>query len=185
MWCPVPCVQMYPGSMKVGAQLGNLRFCNMRLGPHHQWGWFCDLRDPGSASLVKVRVPPSFSYLSYLSHLSSFPYFFLAGYPCVCHFQLEFCSYNPEDDDYEGYEYSLTGQLSAVRIVFLYRFISEVLFLRILSPTPSPNPESKYLGVKNSPENLFFGFLPPLFSSFFHSDSDSRSNFAICETYSN
>lgn len=45
---------MYPGSMKVGAQLGNLRFCNMRLGPHHQWGWFCDLRDPGSASLVKV-----------------------------------------------------------------------------------------------------------------------------------
>ena len=57
---------------------------------------------------------------------------------------MEFCSYSPEDDDYEGYEYSLTGQLSAVRIVFLYRFISEVLNIERESSNshpPLPNAE--------------------------------------------
>ncbi|KNA21084.1 hypothetical protein SOVF_046540 [Spinacia oleracea] len=38
-----------------------------------------------------------------------------------------FSSYNSDDDDYEGYEYSLSGQLSEVRIVFLNRFIQEVV----------------------------------------------------------
>jgi vacuolar protein sorting-associated protein 13A/C len=41
-------------------------------------------------------------------------------------FQFKFNSYSAEDDDYEGYDYSLQGQLSAVRIVFLYRFVQEV-----------------------------------------------------------
>lgn len=41
-------------------------------------------------------------------------------------FQFAFKSYSVEDDDYEGYDYSLTGHLSAVRLVFLYRFIQEV-----------------------------------------------------------
>ncbi|KAI3677366.1 hypothetical protein L1987_86992 [Smallanthus sonchifolius] len=36
-------------------------------------------------------------------------------------------SYSPDDDDYEGYNYSLSGKLSAVRIVFLNRFIQEFL----------------------------------------------------------
>lgn len=44
----------------------------------------------------------------------------------ILHFQFSFKSYSAEDDDYEGYDYSLTGRLSAVRIVFLYRFIREV-----------------------------------------------------------
>lgn len=42
--------------------------------------------------------------------------------------QFTFSSYSPEDDDYEGYGYSLCGRLSAVRIVFLYRFVQEVSF---------------------------------------------------------
>ncbi|KAA8527969.1 hypothetical protein F0562_035162 [Nyssa sinensis] len=37
-----------------------------------------------------------------------------------------FNSYSAEDDDYEGYDYSLCGRLSAVRIVFLYRFVQEI-----------------------------------------------------------
>ncbi|XP_020689359.2 uncharacterized protein LOC110104544 [Dendrobium catenatum] len=41
--------------------------------------------------------------------------------------QLDFCSYSEDDEDYGGYEYSLTGQLSEVRIVFLNRFVQEVL----------------------------------------------------------
>lgn len=40
--------------------------------------------------------------------------------------QFAFQSYSVDDDDYEGYNYSLIGQLSAVRIVFLYRFVQEV-----------------------------------------------------------
>lgn len=43
-------------------------------------------------------------------------------------FQFKFDSYSAEDDDYEGYDYSLHGRLSAVRIVFLYRFVQEVSF---------------------------------------------------------
>ncbi|MFS7909478.1 putative vacuolar protein sorting-associated protein [Helianthus anomalus] len=40
--------------------------------------------------------------------------------------QFTFKSYSPDDDDYEGYNYSLSGKLSAVRIVFLNRFIQEI-----------------------------------------------------------
>ena len=39
---------------------------------------------------------------------------------------MEYNSYNPQDDDWYGYEYSIKGSLSAVRIVILYRFIQEV-----------------------------------------------------------
>lgn len=37
-----------------------------------------------------------------------------------------FTSFNVEDEDYEGYEYSLFGQLSEVRVVYLNRFVQEV-----------------------------------------------------------
>jgi vacuolar protein sorting-associated protein 13A/C len=40
--------------------------------------------------------------------------------------QLVFTSFSADDEDYEGYEYSLFGQLSEVRIVYLNRFIQEV-----------------------------------------------------------
>lgn len=43
--------------------------------------------------------------------------------------QFVFKSHSTEDDDYEGYDYSLRGRLSAVRIVFLYRFVQEVSVL--------------------------------------------------------
>ncbi|KAJ7520814.1 hypothetical protein O6H91_19G024000 [Diphasiastrum complanatum] len=86
-------LKVYPGSFSISGTLGNLRVCDMLLGPNHHWGWLCDIRDPGCGSLVK----------------------------------LDFHSYNKEDDDYQGYDYSLFGKLSAVRIVFLYRFIQEVI----------------------------------------------------------
>ncbi|KAL0446423.1 UNVERIFIED_CONTAM: hypothetical protein Slati_1770200 [Sesamum latifolium] len=41
--------------------------------------------------------------------------------------ELVFCSYNAEDEDYEGYDYSLQGELSEVRIVYLNRFVQEVI----------------------------------------------------------
>ncbi|KAL2613699.1 hypothetical protein R1flu_025391 [Riccia fluitans] len=40
--------------------------------------------------------------------------------------ELEFHSFSKDDDDFQGYDYSLTGKFSAVRIVFLYRFIQEI-----------------------------------------------------------
>uniref|UniRef100_A0A175YPS3 Uncharacterized protein n=1 Tax=Daucus carota subsp. sativus TaxID=79200 RepID=A0A175YPS3_DAUCS len=50
--------------------------------------------------------------------------------------QFIFNSYAAEDDDYEGYDYSLQCRLSAVRIVFLYRFVQEVTayFMELAAP---------------------------------------------------
>lgn len=41
--------------------------------------------------------------------------------------ELVFCSYSPDDEDYPGYDYSLVGQLSEVRIIYLNRFLQEVV----------------------------------------------------------
>lgn len=46
--------QVFPGSFGINSTLGNLRVCDMTLGADHQWGWMCDIRDPGCDSLVKV-----------------------------------------------------------------------------------------------------------------------------------
>lgn len=51
--------------------------------------------------------------------------------PLVC-FQFTFNSYSIGDDDYEGYDFSLSGRLSAVRIIFLYRFVQEVIRIPIM-----------------------------------------------------
>ncbi|KAM7259519.1 hypothetical protein ACFE04_015260 [Oxalis oulophora] len=50
--------------------------------------------------------------------------------------KFKFNSYSPEDSDYEGYDYSLCGRLSAVRIVFLYRFVQEITayFMELATP---------------------------------------------------
>ncbi|KAK7348007.1 hypothetical protein VNO80_22555 [Phaseolus coccineus] len=50
--------------------------------------------------------------------------------------KFKFHSYSADDDDYKGYDYSLQGQLSAVRIVFLYRFVQEIMmyFMELASP---------------------------------------------------
>eukprot|EP01018_Ginkgo_biloba_P025446 Gb_15429 [translate_table: standard] len=85
-------LKVHPSSISIEGTLGNLRICDMSLGSDHWWGWLCDIRDPGSDSLVKLK----------------------------------FQSYNRDDDDFQGYDYSLTARLSAVRIVFLYRFIQEI-----------------------------------------------------------
>ncbi|PKA57778.1 hypothetical protein AXF42_Ash015155 [Apostasia shenzhenica] len=50
--------------------------------------------------------------------------------------KFNFESYSAEDDDYQGYDYSLSGRLSAVRIVFLYRFVLEITsyFMGLATP---------------------------------------------------
>ncbi|TQD96908.1 hypothetical protein C1H46_017513, partial [Malus baccata] len=50
--------------------------------------------------------------------------------------KFKFNSYSAEDDDYEGYDYSLCCRLSAVRIIFLYRFVQEitVYFMELATP---------------------------------------------------
>ncbi|XVE82332.1 hypothetical protein DITRI_Ditri15bG0139900 [Diplodiscus trichospermus] len=50
--------------------------------------------------------------------------------------KFKFISFSAGDDDYEGYDYSLSGRLSAVRIVFLYRFVQEitVYFMELATP---------------------------------------------------
>ena len=40
--------------------------------------------------------------------------------------QLEFTSFSSDDEDYEGYDFSLFGELSEVRIIYLNRFVQEV-----------------------------------------------------------
>ncbi|KAG0473067.1 hypothetical protein HPP92_014924 [Vanilla planifolia] len=40
--------------------------------------------------------------------------------------ELDFSSFSENDEDYNGYDYSLTGKLSEVRIVYLNRFVQEV-----------------------------------------------------------
>uniref|UniRef100_A0A0Q3N5I8 PH domain-containing protein n=1 Tax=Setaria italica TaxID=4555 RepID=A0A0Q3N5I8_SETIT len=41
--------------------------------------------------------------------------------------EIDFSSYNVGDEDYCGYDYSLAGQLSEVRIVYLNRFVQEII----------------------------------------------------------
>ncbi|KAL5230936.1 hypothetical protein ABZP36_029712 [Zizania latifolia] len=41
--------------------------------------------------------------------------------------EIDFTSYNIDDEDYCGYDYSLTAQLSEVRIVYLNRFVQEII----------------------------------------------------------
>ncbi|WVZ75446.1 hypothetical protein U9M48_023496 [Paspalum notatum var. saurae] len=94
--------KVHPSSFSIDGILGNMRFCDMSLGPDHRWGWLCDIRKPGVESLIKFT----------------------------------FQSYNVEDEDFDGHNYSLTGQLSAVRIVFLYRFVQEFTsyFMELATP---------------------------------------------------
>ncbi|XP_057809782.1 uncharacterized protein LOC131024279 [Salvia miltiorrhiza] len=97
--------KVHPSSLSIEGTLGNLRVCDLSLGPDHWWGWLCDLRNQEAESLV----------------------------------QFNFTSYSVGDDDYEGYDFSLSGRLSAVRIVFLYRFVQEITaYLMELAP---PRPE--------------------------------------------
>ncbi|XP_059076567.1 uncharacterized protein LOC131042467 isoform X2 [Cryptomeria japonica] len=95
-------LKVHPSSISIEGMLGNLKICDMSLGPEHWWGWLCDIRDPGSDSLVKWK----------------------------------FQSFSRDEDDFHGYDYSLSGRLSAVRIVFLYRFIQEVTayFMGLATP---------------------------------------------------
>lgn len=89
--------------------------------------------------LTDIKVfPSSFSIKAALGNLkisddslpSSHPYFWLCDMrnPGGSSFvELDFSSFSIDDEDYNGYEYSLVGQLSEVRIVYLNRFVQEVV----------------------------------------------------------
>ncbi|KAL2987622.1 hypothetical protein AAZX31_11G038900 [Glycine max] len=52
--------------------------------------------------------------------------------------ELEFTSFSNDDEDYEGYDFSLFGELSEVRIVYLNRFVQEVVgyFMGLVPDSP-------------------------------------------------
>lgn len=115
--------KVQPTSLSIDGTLGNFRLRDMAFEIDHSWGWLCDIRNPGVESLIKVLM--NRSYIGHVVCFSSLLH-------CTRHFsplflfQFTFNSYSVEDDDYKGYDYSLCGRLSAVRIVFLYRFVQEV-----------------------------------------------------------
>ncbi|XP_024524741.1 uncharacterized protein LOC9654875 isoform X2 [Selaginella moellendorffii] len=99
---------------------------------------------------VTVKIfPASYAIVATLGNLritddslkGGHPYYWLvdmrdpAGKSFV---ELEFVSFNEDDDDYEGYEFSLSGQLSEVRVVYLHRFIQEIssYFLGLVPADP-------------------------------------------------
>ncbi|URE38072.1 vacuolar protein [Musa troglodytarum] len=89
--------------------------------------------------LTDIEVfPSSFSIKAALGNLkisddsvpSNHPYFWVCDMrdPGGSSFvELNFSSFSTDDDDYMGYDYSLTGQFSEVRIVYLNRFVQEVI----------------------------------------------------------
>ncbi|KAH7316123.1 hypothetical protein KP509_21G079300 [Ceratopteris richardii] len=86
----------------------------------------------------KIKVfPLSFSIFASLGNLrisdgsvqADHPYSFICDTrsPGSSSFiELEFSSFNKDDTDYEGYEYSLNGKLSEIRFIYLNRFIKEI-----------------------------------------------------------
>lgn len=70
--------------------------------------------------------------------------------------ELVFCSFNPGDEDYEGYDYSLIGELSEVRVVYLNRFLQEVVsyFMGLV-----PNNSVDIIRVKDQQTNTETSFL--------------------------
>lgn len=102
--------------------------------------------------LTDIKVfPSSFSIKAALGNLrisdDSLPgghaYFWICdmrNYGGSSFVELVFTSFSADDEDYEGYEYSLFGQLSEVRIVYLNRFIQEVVsYFMGLIPNNSKN----------------------------------------------
>ncbi|WOL09557.1 hypothetical protein Cni_G18310 [Canna indica] len=89
--------------------------------------------------LTDIKVfPASFNIKAALGNLkisddslsSSHPYFWVCDMrdPGGSSFvELDFSSFSIDDDDYTSYDYSLSGQLSEVRIVYLNRFVLEVI----------------------------------------------------------
>ncbi|KAG0604101.1 hypothetical protein M758_10G145000 [Ceratodon purpureus] len=89
-------VKIYPASYGVKATLGNLRISDDNAMDYHHEGIPYEF-------ICDMRDPGGSSFI-----------------------ELEFVSYNEDDLDYEGYEFSVTGKLSEVRLVFLNRFIQEL-----------------------------------------------------------
>ncbi|KAF8032759.1 hypothetical protein BT93_D1608 [Corymbia citriodora subsp. variegata] len=57
---------------------------------------------------------------------------------------LLFSSFSADDEDYQGYDYALEGELSEVRVVYLNRFIQEIVsYFTGLAPANSKNVEVK------------------------------------------
>ncbi|XP_077244890.1 pleckstrin homology (PH) domain-containing protein [Tasmannia lanceolata] len=65
--------------------------------------------------------------------------------------ELDFSSFSADDEDYRGYDFSLFGQLSEVRIVYLNRFVQEVAsyFMGLV-----PSNAKKVVKIKDQVTNL-------------------------------
>lgn len=105
----------------------------MSTGIDPCWSWLCDIRNPGVDSLIKVEFDQSHCNVCKCLYIVLFAFRVWLFVMILIHFQFTFNSYGAEDDDYDGYDYSLCGHLSAVRIVFLYRFVQEVSSLRSIN----------------------------------------------------
>lgn len=74
-----------------------------------------------------ILIPPHF-YQIYLKLPKSSSNVVILLFNALMTLQLEFTSYSNDDEDYEGYDFSLFGELSEVRIVYLNRFVQEVFY---------------------------------------------------------
>ncbi|KAL2348225.1 hypothetical protein Fmac_002225 [Flemingia macrophylla] len=112
-------IKVFPSSFSIKAALGNLKISDDSLPSSHLYYWACDMRNPGGRSFVE------------LEQLKRFKKLFLE-------ILLEFTSFSNDDEDYEGYDFSLFGELSEVRIVYLNRFIQEVVgyFMGLVPNSP-------------------------------------------------
>ncbi|KAL4281357.1 hypothetical protein GQ457_03G021640 [Hibiscus cannabinus] len=117
--------------------------------------------------LADIKVfPSSFSIKAALGNLrisddslpSSHMYFWICDMrdPGGTSFvELVFTSFSVDDEDYEGYEYSLFGQFSEVRMVYLNRFVQEITsYFMGLVPKDSKDVEESKDQTKSS-EKLF------------------------------
>lgn len=48
--------QVHPSCISIDGMVGNMKLRDMTLGPDSRWGWLCDIRHPGTESLIKVYI---------------------------------------------------------------------------------------------------------------------------------
>lgn len=133
-------LKVFTSSFSIKAALGNLKISDDSLRSSHPYFWICDMRNPGGRSFVEVFILIDFTCLLgaviyYAQNCSFLEIIFFMNRRRIISFkimvQIDFTSYNVGDEDYCGYDYSLVGQLSEVRIVYLNRFVQEVWSLEL------------------------------------------------------
>ncbi|KAH9610754.1 hypothetical protein KSS87_017342 [Heliosperma pusillum] len=136
-------IKVFPSSFSIKAAIGNLRISDDSLPHHHIYFWACDMRNPGGSSFVerggRRDIWVGVDKMDGVRVLSGrLMWAMREKVDIMDNIGMCFTSYNPDDEDYEGFEYSLVGQFSEVKVVFLNRFIQEVVsYFMGLSPNTS------------------------------------------------